>query len=1162
MQRVGTQVVHSASDLNNFLACEHLVALDRRAALGELQRPAADNPQADILRRLGEEHEAEYLRRLAAGGAGVVRIERAAGSDASANAAATVEAMRAGADIIYQAAFFDEGWIGYADFLRRVPGASELGDFHYEVEDTKLARHTEPYFLLQLCYYSEHVGRIQGREPAQMHVILGDGKRESFSVAEFAAHYRAVKVRFTAATQGEPLTAPYPVKHCDLCVWQTRCSDELDEADHLSRVARISRLQVNRLESAGVPTLAGLAQTSDAAKPATMASRTWERLREQAQLQDLQRRAIAAREPDPYKYRVLPAEANDPRKRGFALLPPRATGDVFFDMEGDPFVTDGDRWFGGPVGLEYLFGVHAAGEGFTAFWGCDRSSESIPRHRAAERRAFAQFMSYLMDRRARFPDFHVYHYAPYEVTAIKKLSQRHGIFEEEATLLLSEERFVDLYRVVSQSILVGQPHYGIKYLEPFYETRVRTGVKKGDDSIVEFERWLVLRAAGSPADEILADIEQYNRFDCESTLHLLEWLTALRDAHPESSTPYVAPEPRELAQSTAAQRDEVAAVRERLLAAVPPGLDPADLAMQSEHTRAAWLLSECLAYSDREAKPLWWDYFAACEAFDDDPHNLIERDSSSLSGLTHTQTLDDGTLEFSFPEQHHKVKAGSAYHDPATRASAGTVRAIDDAARVLRLKPPKAGLTNPPRALVAPVEDRNRLLVPSLLRTARAFAGAGANAVPHSAAYDILLKRDSRIAGLARDGTIQPVEPTATQILPLLQGLDSSYLFVQGPPGSGKTQVAAELIVALVTQGYRVGIAAPSHSAAHNLLDRVERVAVARDLSFEAAHRYGDEDQKYVSSVTGGFVRSLKKVEDRTGTERLLSGTAWFYAHEAMADSLDYLFIDEAGQMAIPTVVAMTPSMRNLVLLGDPAQLAQISRATHRGDLGLSVLDYLLGDDVTIPPNRGVFLTTTWRMHGDICRFVSEISYQGRLRSAPACAVQRVESAGLSGAGLRFLSVDHSGNRSRSIEEAERIAGEIGLLLAGAVIDKDGARRRLVPDDIIVVAPYNAQRVLLERVILERTGAAVDVGTVNKFQGREAYVVFYSMATSSGADMPRTTEFLFERNRLNVAVSRARALAVLVCAPALLEVSTPSVDAMRMVNGLDRFLELARTDRT
>lgn len=1150
MQRLDGALVYSASDLNNFLACNHLTSLDRRVALGELERPTIDQPQADVLRRLGEQHEQRYLRDLADRGIDVITIERPHGMAQILDAAAaTQRAMRDGAAVIYQAAFFNEGWVGYADFLRRVEMPSALGSYRYEVADTKLARHSEAYFILQLCYYSEHVARIQGESPERMHVVLGDGREESFDVADFSAHYRAVKRRFEEHLADGAASSPYPISHCDLCPWQERCTAELDAADHLSRVAGMRRSQVARLTVAGVTTLELLADRSLEQRPANIATSTWWKLTTQARLQSEQRRAIALRQPEPYKLLVLEPDADARVARGFALLPPRRPGDIFFDMEGDPFVTDGDRWFGGASGLEYLFGMKVVGEPFVGFWGCDRSADPTPRHFAAERRAFEQFIDYVAARRIADPNLHIYHYGSYEQTAMKKLMERHRTREDEVHDLLRSDIFVDLYRVVKQSIMIGQPRYGIKYLEAFYEKQQRTGVKKGDDSIVEFERWLTSRAAGAPDDAILDDIEQYNAFDCESTLHLLDWLWLLRDANPQAvvAPPMLPPEElsaKSIDMRTKRQAHVAELTRTRdLLLAEAAKLDAAPLA-------------EMLLFFERESKPEWWDYHDACDTFADGPSELIDSHSSAMGGLIHVGEGPDGATLFSYPAQQHKIEPGT-FDDPATRRKCGKVIYVDEDTRTIAIELRKG--VPVPTALIEAPASFDEPLESSLLRTAVAVLERTTAAAPQMALHDVLLRRPPRLTDRAVGAVVQPEAPDAVSMLPLIRALDSSYLFIQGPPGAGKTHVAAATIVALLAEGKRIGIAAPTHKAAHNLLDRIGQMALARGVTFRGMHRASNKKDAYVpKSDAGTFVTTPSKAPTFEGDYQLYSGTAWLYAGAKAAGSLDYLFVDEAGQVALPTFAAMAPAASDIVLFGDPAQLSQVSHTSHPGDVGLSVLQYLLGDEPTVAPDRGVFLTTTWRMHGDVCRYVSETSYRGRLHEHPDCNRQTIVSQRLCGSGLRYLPVEHSGNRSRSIEEADRIAEEIAVLLNGELVDMDGFRRKIGPHDIIVVAPYNAQRQEIERAIVRRTDAPIEVGTVDKFQGREAYVVFYSMATSSGEEMPRGAEFLFQRNRMNVAISRARALAVLVASPKLLEAATPSVDAMRLINGLDRFLELAR----
>jgi len=1154
MLRIAGEIAYSATDLNNYLACEHLTALERQVAVGAMQRPKVDRPQADVLRELGEAHERRYLARLIEDGIEVVTVPRPErGAVPHAAAEATIAAMRAGAPVIYQAAFFHDRWLGYADFLLRVDGASALGDYHYEVGDTKLARTSEPYFILQLCNYSEHVARVQGVAARRMHVILGDGRTESFEVADFAAHYRAVKARFLATMERGAATAPYPILHCDLCSYQAKCDAELDAADSLARVARIMRLHVDRLTAAGISTLEALSYAQPDDHPANIRPPIFETLRRQARLQREHRDALAAGIARPNTVELLEIDPELPQPRAFGLLPVRDEGDLFFDMEGDPYYSEGDRWFGGESGLEYLFGVYTLDGAFTPFWGCDREGPGAPRHRFHEKLAFEAFVDFVMARRAAYPSFHIYHYAPYEVTAMKLLSERHHTREDEIADLLREERFVDLYKVVRQSIAVGQPHYGIKYLERYYEDQQRTGVMKGDDSIVEFERWLGSRAAGAPERAILDDIEQYNRFDCVSTEHLLTWLWSLR-----ADAPSIEPRPIEPPKPVSPQRqallDDIAATSERLRALLPDDLVADDVAKLPERMRAAWLLGELLQYHERERRPAWWEYFDLLAAYADDPGVAVES-ASAIGDLTVVETTGEGIV-LAFPPQNHKIEP-KYVKDLATGEPAGRVVRIDDEHGLLVWKPSRGGTLEPPRAIVQFTEISSEALVRSLIALAeRLLASNGAN-VPDEAAFDLLLARAPRLHGAGRGSIVQPNLTDAPGVAAVVDALDTTCLPIQGPPGTGKTTKAAAIIAGLIERGMRVGIAAPSHAVAHNLLDRIGAHAADRGTGYSVAHK-GSAEHAYVPNARAlpGFASVVEDV-DPIDVPQIVSGTAWLFAKPELRGTLDYLFVDEAGQLPLANALAMAPAAKNVILIGDPQQLAQVSKAAHSGPAGASALAHLLGDDATIPPDRGVFLDTTYRMHGDVCAFVSQISYGGRLHQDPVCDRQSVESPGLSGTGLRTIAVAHEGNTSASHEEAERIAAEIELLLKGEIVDRNGDRRAMRPSDIIVVTPYNAQRRLVERIVRARVGDGIEVGTVNKFQGREAYVVFYTMASSGGETIPRGTQFLFERNRLNVAISRAHALAVLVFSPALLEARTASIDAMRLINGLDLFVEIA-----
>ncbi|MEA2367338.1 MAG: hypothetical protein QOH38_56, partial [Thermoleophilaceae bacterium] len=490
--------------------------------------------------------------------------------------------------------------------------------------------------------------------------------------------------------------------------------------------------------------------------------------------------------------------------------------------------------------------------------------------------------------------------------------------------------------------------------------------------------------------------------------------------------------------------------------------------------------------------------------------------------------------------QEHKLGRDADVFDPATGFGAGSIDELDEEAGTLRLRRgPSLAETPLPRSLIPGGAFNTKVQQAALRRLGAEVADAS----PRFAAAQSLLRRDfPRVRDHAQGAPLPQDDPAKAR--ELVSQLDDSYLVVQGPPGSGKTWLGARLIVSLIAQGRRVGVAAMSHKSIHNLLHEVERVAREEGVEFRGLKKGATYEGPFIETSS-----NQERFADPDEDVLLLAGTSWLFSREEMEGVIDTLFVDEAGQVSLADALAMATCARNLVLLGDPQQLAQVSQGTHPAGAGASALEHVLAGDDTIPPERGLFLGFTWRMHPDVARFVSEMSYQGRLHSAPDCARQGTAF----GTGIRFIPVEHSGNRQSSREEADAIAREIERMTGGDYTDMNGRTRPLRHGDFMVVAPYNAQ----VRCLRAALPASVPVGTVDKFQGQEAAVVFFSMATSSGDDVPRNLEFLFSRNRLNVAISRARCLAVLVASPRLLEIRCRTVEQMRLVSALCRLVELA-----
>ena len=1123
-------VILSPSDLNGFLACRHLTELDRLVAAGKLDRPVGDRAEAAVLSRRGEEHERRELARLEGEGLEVVRVPPPGpGPEALAAAeAVTVDAMRAGAEVIYQASFFDGRWRGCADFLRRVAAPTGLGGWGYEVADAKLARRATSDALLQLCNYSEHVARIQGCWPRRMEVVTGDGDRQWVPVVDVLSYYRAAKRRLEDAVDGPPLELyPDPVAHCGRCPWGSECSRRRRDDDHLSLVAGMRSDSRVKLGRSGVTTVAQLATHPVGVPVRGMGQATLERLIHQARLQ-LRQRADGQ-----VHYEVLPAGGE---MRGLALLPPPSPGDLFFDIEGDP-------WHGSG-GLEYLWGVvgrAAAGEpsAYTALWAHDPHSEKA---------AFEAFVDRVMAGLEADPGMHVYHYAPYEVTALRKLMGRYASREAEVDRLLRGEVLVDLYRVVRHGVRISQEGYGLKKLEPLFLGSRQGDITDGGSSIVAYERWLETGDAS-----ILESLRAYNEIDCRATEALRDWLEQRRlELAARAGQEPPRPARRDGVPSAALAEAEAAteSLAARLVAGVPDDPD-----RRSPEASAAWLLAQLLAWHRREAKPEWWAWYDRLVRSDeellDDHHSVAFLRAEGPVAQVARSTVH----RYRHPVQEHALSVGDHPIDPATGSPAGEVWAVDVVSGTIDLKRGRSSPAPHPSALVPQPPFDTLVLRRAVARVAAAVAehGIGAGA-PYRAVTDLLAGRPPAVAGhaaghpLRREGE-EPLA-AARRIVPRLAG---GCLPVQGPPGSGKTFAGAALVVDAVRRGQRVGVTGPSHKAITNLVEAVCRRSKAVGLPVRVLQCSPEESRAsadQVGPVAAGDVEQALAVSDAD----VVAGTSWLFAREELAGSLDLLVVDEAGQSSLANVVAVAGSARDMVLLGDPQQLGQPSRGVHPTGAEASALGHVLGERSTVPPSRGLFLHRSFRMHPDICRFVSEMAYDGQLEADASCEKQLVgEGPLLAGAGLRWLPGAHHGNRIRSEEEVAAVVAAVSALLGRPFTDHHGEQRPLAVDDVLVIAPFNAHVARLAAAL----PAGARVGTVERFQGQEAPVVVYSMAASSADDAGRGIDFLCSLNRLNVAVSRARALAVLVCSPALLESRCRRPGQLRLVNALCRFVELA-----
>ena len=1147
-------IIFSPSDLTRFMESPFASWMDRLyLEFPDRVTPDERSDELQLYADAGITHEATFVKDLETNGTDLCWIK---GDFPEEKAAATRQAMSEAREIIFQAHLKLPPFAGYADFLARVSTDPVL----YEVWDTKLAKTPKPYYLIQLCCYAEMLEGVQERRPECVEVILGNGTRARFRTDDYWFYYQQLKAAFLKQMDEFNPEADHPVPdpRADHGRWQSHAEQWLLDRDHLFQVANISISQIQKLNEAGIETVTQLAKSKKARIP-RLNEDTYHRLVSQAAIQ-MKTRAAQAKVQDasevPPAFQALSRDPVNPRS-GLALLPPASPQDIYFDIEGYPLIEGG---------LEYLLGavtVEKKQPRFHDWWAHDK---------AEEKRAFEQFIDWVMGRWKQDASMHIYHYAAYEVSAMRRLMGRHATREDEVDALLRAEVFVDLYQVVRQSILLGASNYSLKTVEKLYQEQREGDVKSAGASMVYYANWM---QSGEPGhwekSKILTDIRDYNEVDCVSTWQATEWLRQLQTQQKVVYLPKASKPKDDAAETESVSKGSEAAQRRRQLAEklaqqIPD--KPATRAKHAERWLIQELLSQLLEFHRRGDKPVWWAMFdraAMTEA------ELIE-DLNCLGGLQRTADKPETIKRslgfwYSFdPGQDTKLREGStvfAAHDLSLKL---TIDTFDAEGRVL-LKISQAALSKldggilPVRMSVIPDEHVSAGAIEDAIEKL-AHNWLERQQIPE--AFRRFLLRQPPVLKHQHPGMplMQPEEDIVTACVRIARNMVKSTLCIQGPPGTGKTYTASQMIAALLSDGKNVGVTSNSH---HAILNVMTGCSEAMEGKLTAIKAGGDADHPVFEKHPG--IHHVSSGADAAATYDggLIGGTAWLFARPEMEGRLDYLFVDEAGQVSIANLAGMCRATTNIVLIGDQMQLSQPIQGSHPGESGQSLLEYLLQDHAVVPPELGVFLGVTRRMHPNICSFISGCVYEGRLHSHPETAnrvialPKTLEGGTVIPAGIAFDEVPHSGNVQGSDEEVDRIAEITEQLLTCKHTDQDGNTiGRLQLDDILYVAPYNLQ----VRKLRDRLPAGARVGSVDKFQGQEAPVVIISMCSSAGDFGTRGLQFLLNKNRLNVAVSRAKSLTIVVGDPGIAHTSVNSVKDMELVNMFCRLVEHGRSFRT
>ena len=1115
-----SQRLITPSKVTAWLECPHYLTLESRAAAKLLTVERSHlGDFARLVMAKGLQHEEECLSRYRQEGRNILIVEKR-GERTFQQWVNDVGNPFTGNhdDIVYQMPFIHKGIQGIADFVVKVINP-ETGTVSYEPVDAKLVRtEAKPGHVLQLCFYADAIRELTGADPQEMHILLASGETESLRVNEFRPYWNRLRGPLMAAVEAgaEADTSPKPCLHCKYCEFNPICEAQWREEDSLHFVAGIRKVEIEALISVGLPTLTQLAELVGVDEPVDgVRAERLKRLKQQAKLQ---RDAL---EQDTMPFSMAESE-DDTTRWGFGLerLPESDDGDLFIDFEGDPL-------WRSDTGLFFLFGWlerdYDQQWKYRRIWAHDKESETA---------AADELISYIAHRRKEFPGMHAYHYNSTERTELTKLADGHPGTETMMANLVATGAFVDLYEVGLNAIQIGAESYGLKCMEKLTTYKRSHEIDQGAGAVVMYERYMNRRS-----DADLAAIAVYNKDDVWATMALRDWLVTHRPAEMEWRAPYLEPEPgRELDERVAALH---------------------------ELGGHAHFLGDLLGYWDRE----WQAYItplavklagSTSEELWDDPDSIVGLHSPGefIRLKVNGEEKKDPAMRFSFPKSQvlegFPPRGDALFISPDGRRRYVNYESLDIEAGTIDVVwgENRREMGELPTALTFYKWFRTNSKSEVLDALADAVLDGS---VPDNVAMSLLRGDAPQFDGSGPQGGF--FTSNLPELADLVVRLDRSFLAIQGPPGTGKTYSAARLVHAAIITGKRVGITAVAHRVVGNLLREVVKVFREEgDLDELRAVCNTDDPDSLPPEVEKGDNAKCGKSKFN-----LIAGTTFLFASKPVKQCpVEVLFVDEAGQMALADMLVVSMATDNLVMVGDPLQLSQVRKADHPRNSGCSALDHVLGQDETMPAERGVFLPVTRRMHPDVCEFISDQIYEGRLKSYSGddfnCALQTT----VAGTGLRWLPVSHTDNTTSSVEEADLIVAEILRLIGTEWTNNEGTTKSLGTKDFVVVTPYNdQQRLVTERLNSHTDTADIEVGTVDMFQGQEAAVVFFSMAASTGEDVSRGKDFLFSRNRLNVAISRARCLAYLVCTEELLNTRARNVTDMRLIATLNAFVEYA-----
>ena len=1114
--------LYSPSMLKSYLSCKYTIfneVNEKKLNLKKIELSKNDQLRLEK----GNIHEKNYLKELKKKYKKVIDLKSSKLSKEE-KVPQTIQAMKEGWEVIHGGYLKRDKWIGEFDFLIiNKDLKSKFGDYSYEVIDTKNSNKPKPDHIIQLGMYTYMLEQTQGVLPKRFTIVLKDMIEEDVQVNQVNEFFKTHRENYEKfVSNGIDKTKPEKCSFCQICSWKEECEKLWIKEDNLNQIGGLTKVHLKKLLELKIDTASKLSKQDPKKNIKGFKPEISYKLITQARLQK------------EFEKSQKPIFENNPLnligKKGFNLLPEPSACDLYFDIESVE-----DHTY--PGGLEYLFGIYYVEnekEKFEALWAHNKKEE---------KQNVVNFFKFTKAHFKKYPSAKIYHYGSYEITALLKLTSLHSVNGVDYDNFLRLEKFVNLLNVNKQGLFLSESSYSLKNVEKFYEFKREGDVQKGDVSQEYYSEWIETQD-----QKYLDEIESYNKQDCHSTYQLHKWLLKIK---PEETSWFQIHENQEDEVELKDWEADILNYQKK----VEKG--------KFQNASIKQLIFDIIGFYNRENKPSWREFFERKLKSDEE---LIE-DPECIGGmeLNSKPTPDKKSLIYSykFEEQDFKLKRTKRViiannQDLEQKDNAGTIVDIDYQKKEVLLRRGVASGILPQYLSIGPEKPRpNSKLISNTYKFIDSLLNKEKK---YNALISFLEKKIPQIDGVKSGDKIVKSDDFLKEIPKIISNLKNSYIYIQGPPGTGKTQQAANTIIELLKKNKKIGITGLSHKVIHNLLERIEELAIKKKFAFSGYKRGTLTDEETV--FDGEYIKTYEKdpvfmnaIDDKN-TGNLFAGTKFHFASSFYDEKIDYLFIDEAGQVSIADLISIGNVARNIVLIGDQNQLGQPIKGTHPNESGQSILDYLLEGKDTIPEDRGIFLNKTYRLNSKLNDFISSNFYEERLicdEITDKRLIKFNKKSKIKDSGIHYIEMNHTNNTQTSVEEFEVIKNLLKDMI-GLEFDDQGETRKLTIDDFLIISPYNTQVNLLISKLEESKFINPRVGTIDKFQGQQAPITIISMTSSDSDALPRNKEFFFSRNRLNVAISRAQVASIILFNPNLLDSSPKNIDQIKLMNNFFKIL--------